>query len=305
MSGSRALIDGDILVYRTGFAGQQTLWSAVLPDGTVVVDSAKNKTECLDELAARGVYEADVEIRTEVQLDAPSHVAHSLDMQLEYILDKVGTRQCSVFLTGSNNFRHALAKTLPYKGNRQEQEKPKYYDFIRQRLQNRWGAEVVQGCEADDYLAIYGSQSDWVICSIDKDLLQVPGLHYNWIKDSMQCITPEVGTYKLFCQVLAGDATDNIPNVQRGFGMKTAEKFLLGCNTYEEYCIRCHQKFQEVHGDAVGGDRFWENFNLVYLCRTFKELEHAKQAALEGGKGLSPYSVKASKLRLSAMFPQD
>lgn len=290
------LIDGDILVYRTGFAGQQTLVSAVLPDGAVVVDGAKNKTECLAELANVGVPEADVQFRKEVSLDSLGNVFHSLDVQLESILGTLSAKSSRVFITGSGNYRELLAKTLPYKGNRVA-EKPVRYQELRDRLVKRWGAEVCQGHEADDAIAaaLTGANEYTVAVSIDKDLRQVPGWHWNWLKDDgPQYITHMDGMFNLFCQVLSGDATDNIPGLHK-VGPKTAEKWLLeaGCQTWDEYCALCLGKYAEQYGEQ-GLDRFIETFNLVYLCRTQEEII-AQQTSSKAGQGLSPAAAHPAR----------
>lgn len=290
------LIDGDILVYRTGFAGQQTLVSAVLPDGTVIVDGAKNKTECLAELANLGVPEADVQFRKEVSLDSLGNVFHSLDVQLESILGALSAKSSRVFITGSGNYRELLAKTLPYKGNRVT-EKPVRYQELRDRLVKRWGAEVCQGYEADDAIAVALSGADeyTVAVSIDKDLRQVPGWHWNWIKDTEpQYISTLDGAFNLFCQVLSGDATDNIPGLHK-VGQKTAQKWLLEaeCRTWGEYCDFCLEKYTQQFNEH-GEDRFVETFNLVYLCRTQDEII-AQQTLSKTGQGLPPRTVDPAR----------
>ena len=292
---SVAAIDGDVLVYRTGFAGQQTLVSAVLADGSVIVDGAKNKTECLQELERLGVPEHDCSFRKEVTLDSANHVVHSLNVQLERIMDCTRASKFHVFLTGSGNFRSVLAKTLPYKGNRVA-EKPEYYEFLREKIKSRWKGTVVPGAEADDAIAIKGAEGA-VMCTLDKDLRQVPGLHFNWTKDlGIEEVNVDDGTLFLFQQALAGDSTDNIPGIP-GIGLKKAEKYLLemGCygRTFTQYIQAC-EGFYGIHG--LQPERFVECFNLVYMCRTIEELRRAKQIASEGGPGLSPESVEAARL---------
>ena len=38
------------------------------------------------------------------------------------------------FLTGKNNYRYDIAKTVPYKGNRKDAKKPKHYDALRKHI---------------------------------------------------------------------------------------------------------------------------------------------------------------------------
>lgn len=217
-----ALIDGDILVYRTGFAGEQSLVTALV-DGRAVVQDAKNKTEAIGKLSEMGIPEEAVTWERTVLLDEPSHVFHSLDQQVRSILRLAGTERHQIFITGSGNFREKIAVTQPYKGNRENLQKPAYYEDIRARLVKRWGAYEVQGAEADDEIAIHLTENKNAIsCSIDKDLRQVPGKHLNWLKEpSPVQVSQEDADHWLFCQALAGDPTDNIPGIPK-IGTKTA-----------------------------------------------------------------------------------
>ena len=86
--------------------------------------------------------------------------------------------------------------------------------------------------EADDLVAIWAHEAldrkeEYVICGIDKDLLQIPGHHYNYGKDTWKLINEEEALHNLYLQCLTGDATDNIPGL-KGIGPKKAEKILAG-----------------------------------------------------------------------------
>lgn len=54
-----------------------------------------------------------------------------------------------LFLTGKGNYREYVASIQEYKGNR-IQEKPFYYQDIRDYLVNVHKAQVITGMEADD-----------------------------------------------------------------------------------------------------------------------------------------------------------
>ena len=55
-------------------------------------------------------------------------------------------------------------------------------------MQSRYGAQVIDGMEADDALAL--AQTDkTAIATIDKDLLMVVGRHYNYVKQTWQDVT--------------------------------------------------------------------------------------------------------------------
>lgn len=115
------------------------------------------------------------------------------------------------YLTGKGNFRESVAVTQPYKGNRVG-HKPHHYQAIRDHLVNEWGAEVTCGIEADDALGIAQTEES-VICSIDKDLLMIPGRHYNWQRKEYYEISEWEGWRNFYTQLLTGDRTDNILGV--------------------------------------------------------------------------------------------
>ena len=49
-----------------------------------------------------------------------------------------------------------------------------------------------------------------IICTIDKDLLQVPGKHYNFVKQEFRTISPKEGLFNFYWQFIMGDSSDNI-----------------------------------------------------------------------------------------------
>jgi 5'-3' exonuclease len=64
-----------------------------------------------------------------------------------------------------------------------------------------------------------------VIVSIDKDLLQIPGSHYNFVKSEFTEVSEEEGMFSFYIQLLMGDSTDNVSGCP-GIGPKKAEKAL-------------------------------------------------------------------------------
>ena len=100
-------------------------------------------------------------------------VKRSMESILWNFPDRTYTK---VYIGGEGNFRHAVAFTKPYKGTR-KQEKPKYYQEIREYLVERWGAEIVNGEEADDAVGKWQwSHPDKSTCIVaqDKDLKTIP-----------------------------------------------------------------------------------------------------------------------------------
>ena len=147
--------------------------------------------------------------------DDLSDVLMSTENFIKDMYRRINLGKYIFFLTGSNNFRHDVAVTKPYKGNRKDVAKPKHLYDVRDFLVEHFNSMVIDGFEADDALASaryrYGEQS--VILTIDKDLYQIPGYHYNFVKDERYLVSAVEACYNLWKQVVTGDSTDNIPGL--------------------------------------------------------------------------------------------
>lgn len=53
-----------------------------------------------------------------------------------------------------------------------------------------------------------------VIVGIDKDLKMIPGFHYNYVKDVLEYVNLKDANAFFFQQMLMGDRTDNIPGIK-------------------------------------------------------------------------------------------
>jgi len=114
-------------------------------------------------------------------------------MQVKSILSKFSEDSTyRIFLQGGGNYRDRIATIQPYKGNRDPSARPKYFDEIRSYLVDFWGAEVITGMETDDACGIeqwkHKDRSTCIV-SLDKDLDNIPGWHYNYVKDEFYYVT--------------------------------------------------------------------------------------------------------------------
>lgn len=153
----------------------------------------------------------------------------------ELIFTYTDAQDCEGYLTGSGNYRFDIAKTAPYKGTRLS-EKPKHLGIIREYMISAWAFSVQDQQEADDAIGIRAytlGEEDYVICSIDKDLNNLRGKHYNFVKNEAYYVTEEQAIKNFYLQLLTGDRVDNIPGLS-GIGPKKAEKILEDCVTEEE-----------------------------------------------------------------------
>ena len=225
---THALVDGDIVIYRAGFSVDVTLYQVYDGDehsATPVFETTSSKS--MKEFIADNPGNWEVS-RSPAQAEEVAALSAAKRCLLD-IVDRSGADDLTVLLTGKDNFRDEVATFRKYKGNRDNMRRPLFYNEIKKYLIEVWGAQVSQGHEADDELAIQykelkGNVSP-IICSIDKDLLQIPAVHYNWVNDKYFTIDWNEGRDRFFKQVLVGDNTDNIFGCP-GIGAKTADKII-------------------------------------------------------------------------------
>ena len=135
---------------------------------------------------------------------------------------------------------------------------------------NMWGAEVTEGIEADDACTIAQTEAHEngqisVIASIDKDLDQMGGWHFNWVKNHFYYLTSHQGWCNFYRQMLVGDNVDNIEGV-KGVGKKNAERILKGATNKSDLHQRVENEYKRVYGSDW--DRVMlENGRLLYLQR--------------------------------------
>ena len=201
-------------------------------------------------------------------------VENYLDEYFTTLQSSTGCSQYIGYLTGRNNFRYELAVSLPYKGNRVKKEKPVWKDFLRNVLINKYHCIVVDGMEADDALSITQRvfMKDNIPCfiaSTDKDLLQIQGEHFNFVKQLWTSVSDLDAAKNLWTQVLTGDlGTDNIPGLP-GIGTVKAGKIIESVKyPHEEYRTAVLNEYVRCYGEYDGIQKFTENFMLIKLLET-------------------------------------
>jgi 5'-3' exonuclease len=198
--------------------------------------------------------------------DEPEGVAISTMASFleEILMVDLGLANWQLYLTGKKNFRHDIAVTAPYKGNR-TQEKPAHLELLRNYLVTAWGAIISEGEEADDCIAIKATElgDDCIMVSIDKDFNQVAGWHYNFVKKEKYYVSAEEGLRFFYKQILMGDKADNIVGIPK-VGPVKAEKMLASAKTESEMLAVCLE--------AMGKERVLENGRLLWLRRQHQQM---------------------------------
>jgi 5'-3' exonuclease len=205
----------------------------------------------------------------------PEHNEETAKMLIRSLVNNIvaetGADAKEMFLTKGKNFRYAIAKTHPYKGNRTS-PKPISYDMLFKELVSM-GAKVISLLEADDMVRIRALElglENVILAFIDKDLLQIGGQSFDYGKMMFRdYITPLEADRYFYKQMLVGDVTDNIHGI-KGVGKVKADKLLNGCETEQEmFDVVCGQYQAHFGEDALS--RMEENVGLLWLKRTLQD----------------------------------
>ena len=192
-------------------------------------------------------------------------IKKKLDQTIASIMGDLEGSTGKIAIKGKGNFRKDIYP--PYKGNRKkeltEQEK-EFFAYAYDYLETSWKSVPAHDMEADDLLAMWNTKDPGIIVSIDKDLLQVPGLHFNTRKKEYTHISNEEASLLLHTQVLMGDSVDNITGL-KGIGKVKAAKVM------ENVPMARHLDVVKTFWKETFG-RGWEdnlqlNMDLIYLRR--------------------------------------
>jgi hypothetical protein len=252
-----ALVDGDILPYKVGYAVEQSEYET--EDGEFHATPGKAKQHC----EANGLDPAKIAKYTEAE--PLNHALYLVRNILRLVEDKTGASEIRVYLSGKRNFREKVATIKPYKGNRPA-GKPLHHAAIRKYLIKQYNAEVVEDIEADDALGIAqfsSAPASTTICTIDKDLNMIPGRHYNWDKNTLYSVGEYEAIRNFYMQLCTGDSTDNIQGIPN-IGPKGAETIVDGCKTEQEMFYNVLAAYRE-HGLDDGA--FVETGQLIWIQR--------------------------------------
>jgi DNA polymerase-1 len=208
--------------------------------------------------------------------------AYRAEETLDNILNKVGATEYKAYISSDTNFRKEIYPE--YKAQRNK-VKPIHLLKLKEYAFSMMGATLSpEGLEADDMLGIEQDkvgyttnppglpiQYDTIICSLDKDLLQIPGKHFQWEIGTAKWNKPdnwltqtELEGYRLFYeQAIKGDPTDNIKGLP-GKGKVFATKALKDCTTEQEM-------FNVVRELYSNDEEYLLNAGCVWILRHLNE----------------------------------
>jgi 5'-3' exonuclease len=122
---------------------------------------------------------------------------------------------------------------------------------------------------------------------LDKDLLQIPGRHYQWeirgtshgkqwTKEAAFYDVEELeGLRSFYVSSLVGDRSDNIFGVE-GLGKVKAAKALQHCESEQELFDTCRTLYKD-------DTRFFKNLKLLWLLREYEDVFDPEKRGLING----------------------
>lgn len=198
------------------------------------------------------------------------------DSLIERIMYETGAGAQECYLTGSNNFRYDI--NPQYKADRKDKPRPKWLQDVRTHLVVGWGARVSDGNEADDEMGISQCASDdSVIVTNDKDLLMIPGQHFNPVTGEHRVISPHQSMQNFYFQMIMGDTSDNIFGFD-GKKRSKVPKFLEPTISLLMELSRDTYMYQYVYGlykDNELEHTFETNAHCLWIQRTHGDKWHA------------------------------
>tara|TARA_R110002020_G_scaffold262081_1_gene476399 strand:+ start:712 stop:1551 length:840 start_codon:yes stop_codon:yes gene_type:complete len=262
----KALIDGDIILYRCGFAAQSKVYNLSLPSYAGEIPKFKYKKDMLAWKKENGQDNVEFSVVVDTVIEPVENALNNVKTVLKdiegYLSNRFDDVEMEVYLSSSLNYRDDVATIRVYKGNRDPSHKPHWYNEIKEYLKTVWKATEEEHLEADDILAKLQSNNSCIVTT-DKDLDQVSGWHYNWVKDILYEISTSQAIHSKYVQILTGDSTDNIEGIP-GLGPVGAEKCLEWCESIDDYEQAISQEYEHFFSNTAKGMEKCNEYGMLW-----------------------------------------
>ena len=198
-----------------------------------------------------------------IQAD-PEETWRCIEMRIEQIEDIVSDHFGSpeelvtiVTFSSPKNYRKVV--NPDYKSNRKGVAKPVLFSDMVEKTKRLYNCETWDNIEADDVMGIMQDE-DTIICTGDKDLLQVAGYHINMIdpESGVFQVNAESGLRLFYTQCLSGDSVDGY----------------YGCPKIGK------KKATAIVADNYGSGRMWDS-----IVKTYEDAMSPKSQTVTNGSG--------------------
>ena len=149
-----------------------------------------------------------------------------IDDQIDLLVEEMNAHRSILCFSDKRNYRKEI--NPEYKANRRGGRKPLCFKEALQYCKDQYPFRQFPNLEADDVMGIIATtenDNDYIIVSEDKDLLTIPGLHWDLKTKKIYSLSTEEADFNFFAQTLTGDAVDNYKGCP-SVGKVTAEKLL-------------------------------------------------------------------------------
>jgi DNA polymerase-1 len=160
----------------------------------------------------------------ESTITEPERAFERIETMVNEMLATCHCEEPIMCFTDYKNYRYDVYPE--YKANR-KYEKMELPRIIRKWMEENYEWKRKPFLEADDVMGVMATKwpKRYVIATIDKDLLQIPGRHYNWMHKRKCVVSESEGDRLFYKQCLTGDRVDNYFGVP-GIGPAKADKIL-------------------------------------------------------------------------------
>lgn len=174
------------------------------------------------------------------------------------------------FIKGKNTGKHRYAIKSDYKHNRSG-EQPSWWEFTSKLLKEKYNVYNVDNYEVDDIVNIYRLQTPHsFIVACDKDLLNLPGIHFNWRTSTWQANTLEEAKYYFWRDMITGQTGDGIKGLPRK-GTVFAEKFLSEL-THDVYSDEIFKLYKNTLPNGIS--EFCKNYECLKILDLNDTIEY-------------------------------
>lgn len=180
---------------------------------------------------------------------------NACSMQLQKIISTLEDNDFTIFLSGKErkNFRTII--NPEYKLNRKDIVKPQSVIEIEYYLQDIFNTEIIDDYEADDALGWNQTETS-IICTIDKDLDMIPGMHYNFVKNKLYFVSELQALQWFYKQLLIGDTIDNIKGVNK-IGIVKANNLIKDLQTEQEMFDLVYKLYNDPKRFVINACCLW------------------------------------------------
>lgn len=192
------------------------------------------------------------------------------DNWLAELKETLNASRIEVAFSDKDNFRKTILPS--YKYHRKASRKPLAFRAVRNYVTEVYGSLTLPWLEADDVLGIWATnpnrKDEQIVVTIDKDLLTIPGLHFNPTKpeEGVIEIDEDRASYNHLYQTLTGDSVDGYKRCP-GVGPVTASR-LLKKNPSWSTVVSAYKSAGLTEEDALVQARVarilhWEEYNTT------------------------------------------